>query len=358
MALASTTGRGKPFAGETPVRLRSTSVAERRGFVPLVARALFVCTALGAAVTANVLALGDGIEPARAATRQLVFAAHRLRTDIGPIAREAAALPSDILARVEGAFQRVDRVPPDYLLPDPIPDGNGGLMSFGSQRISRELVETIVRAAKVTDADAALLMAIADKESSFRPEVGASTSSALGLFQFISSTWLHVVRDFGARHGLEKEAKAIVWSNDELVVASPAERARILDLRRDPYLASLMAAEMLKRDTAKIAARIGRTLTSGETYLAHFLGPDDAERFLDKVTREPKASAARLLPKPARANRPIFYAGRGRKVRSLSVAEVNQKFERMMASRLDRYRDVAGMGTRVAQLGETTASLD
>ena len=347
MALASATGQGRPFAGDTPVRLRRGAAPERKGFVPLVARALFVCTALGAAVAANILALGDGIEPARAATRQLVYAATKLKSEISPIAHTAR---TDLMARVEGVFSLIDRVPAEYLLPDPVPDGNGGLMSFGSQRISRDLVETIVKAARATESDPALLMAIADKESSFRPEVGASTSSAVGLFQFIQSTWMRVVRDFGARHGLEKEAKAIVWVDDELVVNDAAERSRILNLRRDPYLAALMAAEMLKRDTGKIASRIGRGLTTGETYLAHFLGPDDAERFLDKVVRDPKASAARLLPKPARANRPIFYAGRGRKVRHLSVAEVNQKFERMMASRLDRYRDVASMSTRVASL--------
>ena len=104
-------------------------------------------------------------------------------------------------------------------------------------------------------------------------------------FSRMESTWLRTVRDFGARHGLDKEAKAIVWVDDELVVSDPAEKARILELRRDPYVSALLAAEMLKRDRARIASRIGRDLTDGETYLAHFLGPDDAERFMEKVVR-------------------------------------------------------------------------
>ena len=148
------------------------------------------------------------------------------------------------------------------------------------------------------------------------------------------------MRDFGARHGLEKEAKAINWVDDELVVADPAEKARILELRRDPYVSALLAAEMLKRDRNRIGKRIGRELTDGETYLAHFLGPDDAERFLEKVVGEPKAGAVKLLPRPARANRSIFYARTGRKLKGLSVAEVHSKFERMMGLRLDRYRNV------------------
>ena len=96
---------------------------------------------------------------------------------------------------------------------------------------------------------------------------------------------------------------------------------------------------MLKRDRTRIAKRIDRELTDGETYLAHFLGPDDAERFLQKVEGAPGAAAVKLLPRPARANRSIFYARRGRKLQGLSVAEVHGKFEKMMGLPLDRYRN-------------------
>ena len=47
-----------------------------------------------------------------------------------------------------------------------------------------------------------------------------------------------------------------------------------------------------------------------------------------------------MLPKPARANRPIFYARSGRRSKSLSVAEVHRKIEQAMGLRLDRYRNV------------------
>ncbi|WP_202620070.1 hypothetical protein, partial [Escherichia coli] len=126
-----------------------------------------------------------------------------------------------------------------------------------------------------------------------------------------------------------------------------AERARVLDMRRDPYLSALMAGEMLKRDAARISQRIGRELTLGEVYLAHFLGPDDAGDFLDKVVNKPAVAAAVLLPGPARANRSIFFAanryvgrGRHRKPLSLSVAQVHEKFEAMMQARGSRYQNV------------------
>ncbi|WP_370875483.1 transglycosylase SLT domain-containing protein [Methylobacterium amylolyticum] len=209
------------------------------------------------------------------------------------------------------------------------------LLVFGPMRIRRYLVEKIVRASRATSVDPVLLMAIADKESSFKTEVQAATSSASGLYQFIERTWLGVVRDFGPRYGLEAEA-ALVAAGD----LGGGQRARILDLRRDPYLSAVFAAEMLKRDSLRIARRIGRNLTGGEVYLVHFLGPDGAERMIDEVTRKPETVAAELLPKPAAANKPIFY---GAGAKSLSVAEVRGKFETMISLRLDRYRSVKGV---------------
>ena len=209
------------------------------------------------------------------------------------------------------------------------------LLIFGPMKIRRYLVEKIVRASRATSVDPVLLMAIADKESSFKTEVQAQTSSASGLYQFIEKTWLGVVREFGPQYGLEKEAVLLAAGD-----AGVAQRTRILALRRDPYLSAVLAAEMLKRDSLRIARRIGRNLTGGEVYLVHFLGPDGAERMIDEVTHKPDTVAATLLPRPAAANKPIFY-GAGSK--SLSVAEVRGKFETMISLRLDRYRTVKGV---------------
>jgi len=217
--------------------------------------------------------------------------------------------------------------------------GLPNILQFGPTRVRRDLVETIVRAARKTDMDPALLMSIADKESSFAPTVKASTSSATGLFQFIDTTWLRVVRDFGTKHGMAHEA-ALIEEAELRGGMSPATRQSILSLRNDPYLSALMAAEMLKADSARIAARIGRDLSEGETYLAHFLGPSDAEKFMSKVVAEPRYAAPKLLPKPARANRSIFYEKSRRKPQSLTVADVHRKFETMMGMRWERYRDV------------------
>lgn len=338
-------GRRSSATGRTPGG--SANGAHSCNPLPLLGRSLLVCATLAAGFSGSIIALGfqlDGLMPAQASTPPAdAVPMPRPRVRLSADLAEASRADAPLSASPFLALSRIDRVPHDFLAPDaPLAEAGdpNDVLAFGPMRVRRRLVETVIKAAQTAEADPILLMAIADKESSFLSEVQARTSSATGLFQFIEKTWLRVVRDFGAKHGLAKEAEAIQRIEDELVVADAAERVRILELRRDPHLSTVLAAEMLARDRARIARRIGRDLTQGETYLAHFLGPDDAERFLEKVVGEPTAVAAKLLPKPARANKPIFFARKGRKAQSLSVAEVHRKFEAMMDMRLERYRNV------------------
>ena len=249
----------------------------------------------------------------------------------------------------------VDRVSYDFLLSQTATGDPNDILEFGPMRIRRHLVQKIVRAAQEVQTDPVLLTAVADKESSFITAVQAKTSSATGLFQFIERTWLGVVRDFGPQHGLAQEATLVVPDgNDRPSIADASERARVLELRRDPYLSAVLAGEMLKRDAARIALRIGRELTLGEIYLAHFLGAEDAENFLSQVVDKPKSAAATLLPGPARANRSIFFGGmvgrgRHRKPALLSVTQVHEKFEAMMSTRGNRYRDVTSVAGILAE---------
>lgn len=286
--------------------------------------------------------------PELAAPPSLTLAILRSSVRVSPTVE---AILGDDAPDQEAAAIVEDRQTYDTIIKEgtaPGPRDPNEILQFGPIKVRRHIVETIVRAARETGADPVLLMAIADKESSFATEVKAKTSSATGLFQFIEKTWLQVVRDFGARHDLAQEAKAIVWSGDSLVVDNDKERERILDLRRDPYLSAVMAAEMLKRDRMRIARRIGRDLTHGETYLAHFLGPDGAERFMAQMVSAPKSSAAELLPKPAAANKSIFFVQEEGKAKALSMAEVHSKFESMMGARLARYRNVQRVATPLA----------
>ncbi|WP_246498506.1 transglycosylase SLT domain-containing protein [Microvirga soli] len=218
-------------------------------------------------------------------------------------------------------------------------------MEFEEMRVPVWIVDTILRASKMTGADPVYMMALADKESSFLPGNKASTSSAVGLFQFITSTWLEVVRSFGPMHGLIAEAQAIERVDGKLTVVDETMREHILSLRRNPYISSLMAAEMMKRDKAKIEARLGRQLNRSEFYMSHFFGVDSASKFIALVDDTPKKSAPAAFPAAAKSNKSLFFTKDGKKTRQLSVAEVYGKIDDMIDKRLNRYGDVS---TRVA----------
>jgi hypothetical protein len=218
-------------------------------------------------------------------------------------------------------------------------------LEFEEMRVPLWIVDTILRASKATGADPVYMMALADKESSFVPGNKASTSSAEGLFQFITSTWLETVRSFGPKHGLTMEAQAIQTVDGKLTVPDGVMREHILGLRRNPYLSALMAAEMMKRDQAKIEGRLGRKLSRSEFYLSHFFGVDSASKFIALVDDTPKKSAPSAFPAAAKSNKSLFYTKDGKKTRQLSVAEVYGKIDDMIDKRLNRYEDVSSRTT-------------
>lgn len=262
------------------------------------------------------------------APKQRTLAGHLIDLARGEIIDEDSALDSDFSIE-QAALTWAHRIFGDEEGADA-----EGVMRFGPVKVHQSVVERVVKAANKTEMDPALLMAIADKESAFHTSAKARTSSASGLFQFIEKTWMKALADFGHRYGRAEEAKIAEEG-------AGRQRAKILSLRNDPYLSAALAAEMLKKDSAKISETVGRPLTPGETYLIHFLGPDDTERFMKAMVESPNMSAAALLPRPARANRPIFYEQQGRRMKERTVAEVHDAFEAMMDKRTSRYGDVA-----------------
>ncbi|GGC55318.1 transglycosylase SLT domain-containing protein [Chelatococcus reniformis] len=219
-------------------------------------------------------------------------------------------------------------------------------LRFGSVAVRRDVVETVWRAGSRTEVDPVYLMALADKESSFSAHAKAPTSSAEGMFQFIDKTWLRAVKEFGPIHGLGEEAAKIEVLDDKIKV-EPAERERILAIRRDPYLSAVMAAELLKRDRADVSTRIGRDLSKPEYYLCHFLGFEQAARFMQLLNDSPEDNAAKAFPSAARANTNLFYTReKKRKLRGKTIAEVYQKLIDMMDRRIDRYASMTDLVTR------------
>jgi hypothetical protein len=159
----------------------------------------------------------------------------------------------------------------------------------------------IRRAADATGVNFALLVETARRESALNPHARAGTSSATGLFQFIDSTWLDMVRRHGAQHGLGAEAAALQQG------ASAETRRSILALRSDPELSARMAGELTRENAETLQARLGRAPTGGELYAAHVMGAGGALRLIE-AAQQGAPSAAALFPREAAANRGLFYA--------------------------------------------------
>lgn len=182
----------------------------------------------------------------------------------------------------------------------------------------------IASAAAATGVDFNYLFAQARIESGLNPAARARTSTATGLYQFIEQSWLATVDKHGADHGLGWAANAIKRGADgRYRVADPAMRDAVLGLRMNPEAAAAMGAEFASDNRVYLERRLGHAVEPVDLYLAHFLGPSGAGRFLENAARDDSASAASLFPAAAKANRAVFYdrAGNAR-----SLADVRQRF--------------------------------
>lgn len=145
-------------------------------------------------------------------------------------------------------------------------------------------------------------------ESGLNPTARARTSSATGLYQFIDQTWLATVDRHGARLGYGWAADAIHRdANGRFRIADPGMRQQIMNLRNQPEAAATMAAAFASDNAGYLRARIGREPEPVDLYLAHFLGPAGAARFLARHAQNPDAPAAPEMPVQAAANRGVFY---------------------------------------------------
>ena len=174
--------------------------------------------------------------------------------------------------------------------------------------------------------DFGYLLQTAIRESSLDPTAKASTSTATGLFQFLESTWLQVMKEQGPRLGYQQYAQAIEKTADgRYDIADRAKKAEILKLRENPQIAADLAAAFTKSNGDYLQSRFGRMPSAGELYIAHFLGAQGAERMFNAGLQNPDQIAAKLFPRQADSNPTIFYAaGSARTIREVYRALVSQ----------------------------------
>ncbi|MDH3527562.1 MAG: hypothetical protein OEN52_00225 [Gammaproteobacteria bacterium] len=181
-----------------------------------------------------------------------------------------------------------------------------------------------------TDVDFSFLMELAEVESSFDPASRAQTTSAAGLYQFKDDTWLEAVREYGDKYGIglyASQVEEVVNSKGKTqpVIHDSAVYQHVLDLRHNPRIAALLAAEYVKRNMQRLLYSLDREPGRTELYLTHFLGASGAISFLKALNEDPDKIARDIFPGAARRNQSIF---RNRDSKPRTLAEVYKIFSR------------------------------
>jgi len=192
-----------------------------------------------------------------------------------------------------------------------------------SSRAPTHVTQAIKTAASKTGVSFSYLMEKAAAESSFNPTVKAKTSSATGLFQFIESTWMDMMNKHGAKHGIDTNQ----------------DKQSLLNLRKNPAIASMMAAEFASDNKAHLEQTVKRDIGETEMYFAHFMGAGGASAFLNQLEKNPNNTAADIFPKAANANRNVFYDSKTGEARSLQ--EVYNFFDKKFTSGETQMADAA-----------------
>lgn len=191
--------------------------------------------------------------------------------------------------------------------------GTGGdinsLPDIGSNKGWSAVKPLLLAVAKMTGVDPKVLVNMAAIESGFDPQArpynprtGKYLSSAVGLYQFLNGTWNQQMRAHGKKYGI--------------AIGTPPTDARAN---------ALMGAEFIKSNMEFLKGRVKRSLTATDVYLAHFLGPGGAAKFL---AMDPNTPAASVMQKEAEANPGVFFDRSGR---MRTAGEIYKHFTEKMA---------------------------
>jgi len=197
-----------------------------------------------------------------------------------------------------------------------------------------EAIDPISQAAERTGVSPNYLLALARQESACNSRAESSTSSAAGMFQFTDQTWLISVNEHASKYDEPAMSEAVlVTSSGRARIETDSQdlETRIWEKRFEPLFSAYMAAELAKANHDYLSRRLDRNkLSATDLYMAHFLGPGGAHKFLISLKSEPNAKAATYFPSAAEANRYVFYKNGDGNARSLT--EVHTFFERKLES--------------------------
>lgn len=150
-------------------------------------------------------------------------------------------------------------------------------------------------------------------ESGGNSNAKASTSSALGKYQFLEGTWNAIVDKYDLGYSLED--------------------------RRDPKKSEEVMRLFTKDNEQQLKPILGRDLTDSERYLGHFLGVGGASNVFKASKKDPNMPINYYIsPKAIEANKTVFYNKDG------SIKTTKQLYdwaEKKMGNNVTFAKDVA-----------------
>jgi len=183
--------------------------------------------------------------------------------------------------------------------------------SVDEAKVSERIAGAFKAASEATGTSFDYLVSTSGRESDHRADLASSSSTAKGLFQFVDQTWLGLIKREGASVGLGRLADEIVSDGKGgWTVADLKEKTKILALKTDPLVASVMAGKFTQENARALEGTLGRAPTDGELYVAHVLGASGATKLMRMAKAEPNTTAAVAFPRAAAANPQLFY-GKG-----------------------------------------------
>lgn len=237
---------------------------------------------------------------------------------------------------------------------------NGNIVQKYQKLASQDVIQAVQTASRRTGADFAFLMQKASAESSFNPTAKAKTSSATGLYQFIESTWLNMVKKHGDKFGLGEYADKIEMKNGKAVCTSDCDRKDILALRNDPAISALMAGVFTAENQTHLEKNTKGDVGATELYFAHFMGASGAAKFLNSRDVNGDAIAAQVFPAAAKANKNVFFDSKTGEARTLDevYAFFDKKFGGGGMAKADTQLAAAAKTEAAAAAAKTTPKVD
>ena len=189
----------------------------------------------------------------------------------------------------------------------------------------------IDKASKEVGVDKALMYAIAKQESGFESNAGAGTSSAKGLFQFISSTWSDTSRKYVSKYPVLRKGP------------------------QDPE-ANALAGALLIKDNSNLLAKNGIPVNATTIYATHFLGPTGGPKLL---TADNNKNAVNLFPQAAHSNPWIFYESKkqnGKNVPDLAQPRTIGKIKEVLFQKVGQFQEKYAQALNAPSTGTQLAA--